>query len=484
MAQFQDLSSELVLGILEEVQPDDIVSISLASKTIHQLALPRLDEHRRLQKQYSRFNNMVEFAPNTWKDPGGLLADLLCNIISNTRIGQYIKTIDLEYWNSSPLEGWKPDAVFDQRNFTSKSWVQPCSKTNMEIIEDAVRAAEIIPRDEIDDWLHEIRHGNEDPIVALLLLHAPKLHTLDFIVPYNSGDSSFVLRTIERIVASELPVKLHLSHLRDVRLRFAERWSDLHLVKAFMSLPSLTSILTHRLYVDDRTFEASSARLSRPSNVRDILFLGGYLPCNFFWELLKGVKKLKSFHYNFRSIWREDTYEPPIDSLTIIRSLEANAAHTLERLSLGAYEEAKTIKIALRGFHILRDVSLHSNSYSIIEESRLGDFVSSLPPSLEKLSLSWYQTRPEDSFEALKRATLGFVRESKTHLPRLRRLYLETFDSRESEALWDQLGSDETAQINPKLSFYIRGPDRKGEIGAWCDNECTCGQDCFGNSSS
>ena len=34
MARFQDLSTELVLGILEKVLPDDIESVSLASKRI------------------------------------------------------------------------------------------------------------------------------------------------------------------------------------------------------------------------------------------------------------------------------------------------------------------------------------------------------------------------------------------------------------------------------------------------------------------
>lgn len=48
----------------------------------------------------------------------------------------------------------------------------------MEIIEEAIRTIKIIPTEEVDDWLCEIRHGNEDPLVALLLLHAPKIHSL------------------------------------------------------------------------------------------------------------------------------------------------------------------------------------------------------------------------------------------------------------------------------------------------------------------
>ena len=70
-----------------------------------------------------------------------------------------------------------------------------------------------------------------------------------------------------------------------------------------------------------------------------------------------------------------------------------------------------------------------------------------------------------------------------THLPHLRTLYLSTRDQEESDALWDCLASDETAQINPLLSFEIHGPSGGGPIAAWMDNECTCGNDCFGNNS-
>ncbi len=48
MAQFQDLSTELALGILEEVSTDDMVSTSLAYNKIYHLAIARLGEHCRL----------------------------------------------------------------------------------------------------------------------------------------------------------------------------------------------------------------------------------------------------------------------------------------------------------------------------------------------------------------------------------------------------------------------------------------------------
>ena len=153
MAQFQNLSNELVLNILDKVSPEDIESISLASKSIYQLALPRLQEHRRLRKQYNKFENTVEYKPNNWGDPGGLLADLLCKIVTDARVGHYVRKIHLDLWNTHPRDGWKPDKIFEKQLPIGKTRRQQECQTNMEIIEEAIRAIEIIPTEEVDDWL-------------------------------------------------------------------------------------------------------------------------------------------------------------------------------------------------------------------------------------------------------------------------------------------------------------------------------------------
>ena len=58
-------------------------------------------------------------------------------------------------------------------------------------------------------------------------------------------------------------------------------------------------------------------------------------------------------------------------------------------------------------------------------------------------------------------------------------LRVGTMDQEESDALWDFLDSDETAQINTQLSFKIQGPNGAAEIPAWVDSVFDCSQDCF-----
>ena len=483
MAIFQDLSTELVLGILREVLPDDIESFSLASKRIYRLAIPRLQEHRSLRKQYTSFKNMIEYKPHNWHDPGGLLADFLCKVLSDARTSHYVKHIDLDMWNFGPKDGWKPDAVFERPFTTRRTQLQQASKTHMEIIEEAVRAVKIIPSEEVDDWLYQIRRGNEDPLVALLLLHAPKLQTLKFIVPYIGSESSYLLSTIQRVTKQGPKAKLYPAHLRNVEMYCAEAWQSLEFVKAFMSLPMLASIRTDSLFVDDRTYEGSSGAPPQPSNVTDMSFRSGFLPEKAFSELLRGVKNLKSFAYNFRHLWRDEEHQPPFDCATVLSSLEANACHTLQSLGLGA-DEIETSQVApVRQFHALREIELQTLRCFAVTSGKPYDLISLLPTSLEKLAMSWYKPPSRHGVEILIEAILGLVRGSTTELPHLRTLSLSTMDQEESDALWCLLASNHTAKINPMLSFEIRGPNGGGPIPAWIDRACTCRHNCYGRHS-
>ncbi|KAL9067018.1 MAG: hypothetical protein Q9161_007191 [Pseudevernia consocians] len=477
MARLQDLSTELVLGILEEVLPEDIESISLASKRIYQLAIPRLEEHRRLRKQYTNFQNMVKNESMHWHNPGGLLANLFCNIMSDARIGHYVKKIDL-YMDFGEKDGWDPDEVFEKQTPTEKTRLQRDSKTNMDIIDEAIRDIEIIPTEEVDDWLHQIRLGNEDPLVALLFLRAPKLQTLSFVARHSLRESSYLLKTVQRIAGQGSAVNPYSSHFKNVEIRFLEDWESLDLVKAFMSLPSLASITTHNLFIDGRTYEANSAILSEPSNVMEVSFRNGYIPEDAVSELVRGMRNLKTFAYSFTHSWRDEQYIPSFRCLDLLNSLEATASHTLESLKLSA--RALDLKIGeiapLREFSALREVDIRTTSCFAVGDSANPRLVSVLPDSIEKLAIRWHK----DSFVMWREAVLDLVRASKTQLPRLRKLHIESGDIEDSDALWECFASDETAQLNKMLSFKIQGLRAGGEFLAWVDNVCTCGQDCFG----
>ena len=481
MARFQDLSTELVLGILEQVLPEDIESMSLVSERIYQLAIPRLEEHRRLRKRYCNFRNLIEFKPRHWHDPGGLLADLLCNIMTDTRLGHYVKKLDFSLWNYGAKDGWKPDEVFEKQVTISKSRPEHHSKTHMDIIEEAIRAVEIIPTEEVDDWLHQIRLGNEDPLVALLFLYAPNLESLMFVDPDRGRHPSYLLKTIQRVAVQGSTVKPYPSHFKNVEICFAEGWEDLDFVKAFMSLPSPISITTQSLFIDGRTHETDCAILRQPSTVMGLSFDGCLVPEQVISELLRGVKNLKTFAYSYRHLWHEK-YKPPFNFLAVMHSLAANANHTLETLELNA-SDLETSQIApICRFSALRELKIRT-SRCFVADSNIAYLVSVLPASIEKLAISWQEVTSADGTETLTEAFLDLIRVSKTRLPRLRLLQLDPGNGKESDPLFDCLFSDETAQINKRLAFGIQCPGGWRELEAWASYVCTCGQDCFGNDS-
>lgn len=482
MARFQDLSTELVLGILDKVLPEDIESMSLVSKRIYQLAIPRLEEHRELRKQYSNFRNKLQYKQMYWHDPGGLLADLLCKIMTGARLGHYVKRIELDLWNSGAKPGWKPDKIFEKQVTTSRTRPQHFTKTNMDIIEEAVRAIDLIPTEEVDDWLHQIRLGNEDPLVALLFLHAPNLHSLRFVDPYRPRCPSYLLKTIQRVAVQGPLVKPYPSHFKEVEIYFAEGWGDLEFVKAFMSLPSPISVRAESLFVDGRTREADYAVLAQPSNVTELSFDNCLLPEQAISELLRGVKSLKTFAYNFRHLWFDEDYRPPFKCLAVMHVLAANASHSLETLGLSA-SNLETSHIApLCRFSALREIKIRTSRCFLVD-SNIAYLVSVLPVSIEELTISWHDPTSVDRRETLTEAFLDLIRASKTRLPKLRMLRADLGNSEESDTLAECLDSDETAQINRLLAFHIQCRGSEREIPAWADNVCTCGEDCFGNDS-
>lgn len=95
-------------------------------------------------------------------------------------------------------------------------------KTNMEIIEEAVRAVGLIPTEEADDWLYRVRCGSEDPLIALLLLYAPKVHTLKFAVPSARSESSYLFKTIQHFGRQGCNANTYPSYLKNIELSFAE----------------------------------------------------------------------------------------------------------------------------------------------------------------------------------------------------------------------------------------------------------------------
>ena len=179
----------------------------------------------------------------------------------------------------------------------------------------------------------------------------------------------------------------------------------------------------------------------------------------------------------------DQEYEPAFDCLDVIHPLVVLASHTLEHLELGSLDIEIGQIPSMRGFRALREIEFETSRCLIVDESKIAGFVGALPITIERIAMRWDEPNCVDGFGELTEAFLSFIRESKTQLPHLRTLHVTSRDEEEYDALWDLFTTNATAQLNTRLSFDLQGPNGGGEIPAWADNVCTCGQDCFGNDS-
>ncbi len=181
MAVFSDLPNELIIGIWGYViEPDDVESFALASKRIFGLSSQFVIEHASLKQRYSKI-----FIP--WYEDGNYgAADLLEKILLNNRIVFYISIFWLSDWRLQWKEQTTPQAY---------------SKDTMALFEGAIRTSPFITGSEAEDWITAIEKGNEDPIVALIIMRLTKIK--EFRLRESNIDAGgYLLRTLERITQS------------------------------------------------------------------------------------------------------------------------------------------------------------------------------------------------------------------------------------------------------------------------------------------
>lgn len=150
--------------------------------------------------------------------------------MTDAEVGHFVKKIDLDVWSNCAREGWKPDTVFQKQLSANRNQLPQSLKTNIEIIEEAVRAVGLIPTEGADECLYRV-------LIAFLLLYAPKVHTLKFAVPSARSESSYLFKTIQHFGRQGCTANTYPSYLKNVESSFAELWESLDFVKAFMSFP-------------------------------------------------------------------------------------------------------------------------------------------------------------------------------------------------------------------------------------------------------
>ncbi|KAL9121098.1 MAG: hypothetical protein Q9187_002348 [Circinaria calcarea] len=364
------LPCELLLQIVNEVSPFDILSFSLSCKQIYNLAEDFAKEARECIPKYSRVPSDHDSSYNL-DTASAYFLSLLNDLVRRPRIGLYITDFrilgsSLGSYLNNDIRGLlkAPSTVIETSLFINPSESQP--------------------------WLDQLL-TEEDPDLAnaLVLLFLPNVLHLT-LSAFHTGWEGIAQRIAQ--VVHDIASMKHgrtssqlLSKLASVKARWATD-AGLDLVASFAALPSMREISVSGLRGDRGHFENwPFDHLSTVTTLR-------MDHCTFGMDqvaaLLEGFSALRSFHYQTYS------HGPPqhdINPRALCRTLVKRARRSLERLFIGVNyswrvsSETPTFIGSLLEFQVLKYVGLETrflSRFGITEK-----LVDMLPASLESLEL-------------------------------------------------------------------------------------------------
>ena len=274
MVNLMDFPDELLLQIVDETLPDGIEALSQCSTRSSILSNNALIQHEADKKRYHN----IEFDED--EGPGPFLIE----VVRNPRRGYYPQHISFEYCR---------DDVF-----------LPLDEDIADILTQTLAQQPCVPLAELPHWVFEASGGNQDIIVAILLLLLPNLTTL--IIPSTRYCEALIGRVVKWSQESIVPQpNLPLAKLENVVIG-DDRWNSMDPgeffiergLMVFRGLPSLRSLLC--LYRTDRALYNSSISLQFCDGCTQMHIFDYELSSEDLELILQHVENLTVFTYTDR----------------------------------------------------------------------------------------------------------------------------------------------------------------------------------------
>lgn len=158
MTGFSSLSNEVILMIWNCAEVEDIYNFSTVCKRVYHLVREALREHCKLSKRLSTISNVHTECEETL-----LFGPILKEILLNPRAARYPSVLIIGTYKCQ----WDNEGEHVQ---------QMVPKSDLELFKQAVWAnIDDAYKGMMDDWFASIDEGDEEPLVALLLLLLPNL---------------------------------------------------------------------------------------------------------------------------------------------------------------------------------------------------------------------------------------------------------------------------------------------------------------------
>ncbi len=410
MASLSRLPNEMIAETWRHVlEPDEIESFALVSKHIYAVGSPFIMEHNKLKREFSFF----ETGPNTRASAPEYL---LKNVLLRPRVALYVTHLSI----GRHQKGWQDsnDVGYDDNTYLNdlpKTGHGPYPDDEMGLFIKAIQKTSFIPRVEVEEWILFVWEGDEDKILALLLLFLPNLTTITL---NNEALNSATFRnTIQRIALGGQ--QRFLTHLKTVCLQ-GDFSSDNDCLKSdcwlevFYDLPLLHAIHVKSICIGRKV----QIYIPGSSNITELTFVESPVHLRTMFEILGSIKALKKFSciepgtgfylsdLDFNPFWMR-------------AGLLAHAKHSLESLTITFSQTEGNLLGTLCDFTALRE--LETNIHLLIRETKFDNLKGLLPTSIEQLHLHIGSHRCCDSIPSLVKR---FVREKSRRLHNLRALKL------------------------------------------------------------
>lgn len=221
---FGCMPTEITVYIMGYLHPSSILNFVLVHKYFFTLSEALLEKRRQCIEDYAVFRH----ADDGWDNIPYLLKE----------IAQWPNTA--YYVRHLTIRSWRDRSFYESSKvYTSEVWAA---------IRDLTRASDLIPEDEKEAWISTAeKDGDQEPLVALLLLQLTHVKTITMECPWRVP-LRMLHATITRISSS--PLNKQLRRLHTVTLDYKDAFGISPLVTAFAGVRSVQSLL-RTPYSDD-----------------------------------------------------------------------------------------------------------------------------------------------------------------------------------------------------------------------------------------
>ena len=315
---------------------EDIYNFSTVSKRVYHLVREALREHCKLSKRLSTISNV-----GTECGEPGLFGPILKEILLNPRAARYPSLLEIGIYKLQ----WDKDGEHARRMVP---------ESDLDLFKQAVRANIDDTYDDIeDDWFASINEGDEEPLIALLLLLLPNLRRVRLDSTAESGLCiEQALRTIMDHEDSASLRKLHTVDLRRAATTDSD-FLDFNFVRLFAGLPSVAGIYGRGVGTCPEDLFCTPYIINYPTDVISLSFWRCCIDPKSLFEFLSFSTNLQHFYY-IPMEPASDTAD--FDPFWIRTALLAHAHNTLKTLTILAGEHETSFMGSLDVFTSLESV--------------------------------------------------------------------------------------------------------------------------------